>query len=136
MNTLLQGDATELKCALAFIECGYEISFPYGAHSRYDFIADVQGKLYKIQVKTCKVTEDYLEFECRSSQCKSDGHHAHQTYSEDEIDFFATYYNNKCYLVPVNECSVKKRLRFSLPKNGQTTGINFAKDYEMEEVLK
>ena len=39
-------------------------------------------------------------------------------------------------MIPVEETSVGKMLRFTPPKNGQIKGINFAKDYLVEEVLK
>ena len=55
---------------------------------------------------------------------------------ENEIDFFATFYNGKCYLVPQNECSTQKSLRILPPKNGQTKGVSFLKDYEAKEVLQ
>lgn len=44
-----------------------------------------------------------------------------------------TSYDGKTYLVPVEETTTtQKRLRFLPPKNNQTQGINFAKDYELE----
>ena len=57
-------------------------------------------------------------------------------YNENEIDYFATYWDNECYLIPVQECSVEKTLRFAPPKNGQTKGITFAKDYTLEKQLE
>ncbi len=36
-----------------------------------------------------------------------------------------------CYLIPINECSVSKKLRFIPPKNNQKVGISYAKDYEL-----
>jgi hypothetical protein len=60
----------------------------------------------------------------------------HARYTKDEIDYFATFWDNRCYLVPIEETSTEKRLRFEPPKNGQVKGISFAKDYLVEEVLK
>ena len=51
-------------------------------------------------------------------------------YTNEEVDFFATMINGKCYLIPQSEVSDSKRLRFLPPKNGQIKGITFAKDYE------
>ena len=53
----------------------------------------------------------------------------------EEIDYFATYFNNKCYLVPIEECSSEKTLRFEPPANGQRVGITFAEDYELEKQI-
>jgi len=41
-----------------------------------------------------------------------------EKYSSEDVDFFATTYQNKCYLIPQNECGVAKKLRFAPPVNG------------------
>ena len=73
-------------------------------------------------------------FACRSSHTNSQGT-KNVRYTKKEIDYFATYWNNECYLIPVEECSVEKTLRFSIPKNSQTKGISFANDYLLENIL-
>ena len=56
---------------------------------------------------------------------------------QNDIDFFATIIEGKCYIVPVEEASGKqKSLRFKPPKNGQKEGISFAKDYELLSQLE
>ena len=130
------GNITEVECMLAFLKLGYNILQPYGDCERYDFVADVNGKFYKIQCKTCKVNEDesVIEFSCRSTH-RVEGKCVHEKYSEEDTDFFATTYNGKCYLVPQNECNTAKKLRFTTPANGQVKGISFAKDYEIETII-
>jgi len=119
-------------------ELGYQVSLPFGDRERYDQIWDINHKLYKVQVKTSRAIDNEVTaimFSCRSNT-KVAGKIKHSTYTSDEIDLFATFWDNKCYAVPVNECSSEKRLRFVPPKNGQQIGISFAKHYEIEEVLK
>ena len=131
-----KGNLTELQCITAFIAEGCGVSIPYGDNSKYDFIADVNGKLLKIQVKTSSLKDDgAIKFSCRTTHANCAGV-KNERYSADEIDFFATYWDNQCYLIPFNECSVEKTLRFAPPKNGQTKGITFAKDYILEEYIK
>ncbi len=123
---------------LEFLKLGYNVLTPYGDCERYDFVADVNNKFYKIQVKTANTShleEGFVLIHCESTT-RSNGKLVHNKYSEDEIDFFATFYDGKCYLIPVNECSTMKRLRLTPPKNGQIKGITFAKDYELQEVIK
>ena len=101
-------------------------------------IVDIKGKLYKIQCKTSNdtyINDGYIVFRCDNTTTKS-GQVVHNRYTEDEIDYFATYYNNKCYLVPVGECSTKKTLWVSNPRNNQNDNICFLQDYEDMEVLK
>ena len=131
-----KGNLTELKCITAFYELGYQCSIPYGENSRYDFIADINGKLIKIQCKTSKETEKgVIEFPCRSS--RSNTHrNLRRRYTAEEIDYFCTFWDNKCYLVPVTECSVNKTLRFVAPKNNQKAGISYAENYEIQRQIE
>ena len=99
----------------------------------YDFIVDVKGQLLKIQVKTSKldILGEYFEFATSSSHTNTQGT-INRSYKQDEIDYFATMYNNECYVVPVQECGSRvQRLRLQPTKNHQTVGIKFAKDYKL-----
>ena len=133
-----KGNLTELQCLTAFYEYGCHVSLPYGENSRYDMIVDVNGKLLKVQVKSSSAIDEdnsAIKFACRSSHVNSKGVQ-NIKYTSAEIDYFATFWNGKCYLVPVDECSAEKTLRFVPPKNGQTKGISFASNYELEKQLE
>ena len=131
-----KGNLTELQCLSAFVEQGCGVSIPYGDNSKYDFIADVDGRLFKIQVKTSSLKdENAIKFSCRTTHVNCKGI-KNERYSSNEVDFFATYWKNQCYLIPVSECSVEKTLRFAPPKSGQLKGITFAKDYELARQLE
>ena len=133
-----KGNLTELQVITYLYSLGYQCSLPYGENSRYDLIADINGKLIKIQVKTSSLKDNNLEaieFSCRSSRINSKGT-INTRYTKDEIDYFATYWNNQCYLIPVNECSVSKTLRFCYPKTGQKKGITLASDYTAEKQIQ
>lgn len=129
-----KGNLTELQCLTAFMAQGCSVSIPYGDNSKYDFIADVNGNLYKIQVKTASAKENAICFSCRSTHVNCAGV-KNERYKAEDVDYFATYWEGKCYLVPISECSVTKTLRFTAPKSGQLKGISFAKDYELAEQL-
>ena len=142
LETKQKGNLTEMECMAAFMKLGYQVSIPFGEDSRYDFIADINNKLYRIQCKTCKeILNDEqqvvaINFKtCRQSGSRSSIHNR-EKYNENEIDFFATSYLNHCYLVPVGQCSLEKILRIWPPKNGQIVGITFLKNQELSEVLK
>ena len=126
-----KGNLTELQCISACYALGYSVSIPYGENSRYDFIADINGKLIRIQCKTShEIDLGVIEFSCRSCRSNTQSN-LRRRYTVDEVDYFCTYWNNMCYLVPINECSVSKKLRFIPPKNNQKVGISYAKDYEL-----
>lgn len=124
--------------ALSFIKLGFQVSKPLVQSSRYDFIVDIDNKLYKIQVKSPTVKEDgsVIDFATSTSHTNSKGT-KNISYLETDVDFFATYYNNQCYLIPYKDCGKRtQRLRLVPPKNGQTNGIKFAKDYTLDKQIQ
>lgn len=134
-KSIFKGSLTELQCIASFVELGYEVSVPFGNHAKYDFIADINGNLIKVQVKTAKVNEDFLVFECRNFIPKKN-HNVRNLYNKIDVDYFSTFANNKCYLVPIEECSARKKIYFNgelCKKNGN---LNFEKRYELKEVIK
>lgn len=131
-----KGNLTELLCLAAFTKLGYQVSIPYGDHARYDFIVDIDNALYRIQCKTSSIEDlGVYSFSCRSTAANH-SRAASRSYTKEEIDFFATIIEDKCYLIPIEETGgSSKRLRFIPPKNGQKVGVSFAKDYELETQL-
>lgn len=138
LNTKQRGNVTEVECMLAFLKLGYNVLTPYGDCERYDFVVDINNHLYKIQVKSANdshINDGYIDFQT-SNKTTRNGTFVRHAYTSDEIDYFMTSYNNKCYLIPVEECSTsEKRLRFIPPKNGQIKGITFAEFYELERMV-
>lgn len=131
------GEITEQEVALEFLKLGILVSKPLVQSSKYDFIVDINHKLYKIQVKTGTFKENaYLEFATSTSHTNTQGT-LNLSYSEEDVDFFATMYEGQCYLVPYNLCGKRgQRIRFVPTKNGQTKGILFAKDFHLEYIVK
>ena len=134
-TTNSKGKQTELKILLILTQLGYSVSIPWGDKDRYDQIWDINGKLIKVQIKTCRAIDEEesgIVFNCYTV---SNG--KKHTYSKEEIDFFATVWKDKIYLIPIEECSQQKNLRFfSKSKYTNLKQINWAKDYELQEVLK
>lgn len=137
MNSKQKGNITELETMLAFIKAGYNVLIPYGDCERYDYVVDNHGKFVRIQSKTASSDDEgaSFRFSGRSSHRK-DGKIVHHQYTNNEIEYFATTFNGKSYLIPVEECGADKKLRILPTKNNQTRGISWAKDYELEEVIK
>ena len=137
MNSKQIGNITELETMLAFIKLGYNVLTPYGDCERYDFVVDRGGQFVRIQCKTATSVDDgaAFKFSGRSSHKKA-GKIVHHTYTKEEIDYFVTSFQGKCYLVPVEDCGAGKILRITPAKNEQIRGVSWAKDYEIEEVVK
>ena len=138
LNSKQQGNITEVEVMLAFLKLGYNVLTPYGDCERYDFVVDINNHFYKIQVKSAKEEDEGAKFSFNTASTHyTDGKCIHHTYTSEEIDFFATTFNNQCYLIPVSECGNRiKSLRIATPKNGQVSRVSWAKDYKLEEVVK
>ena len=141
MDTNIIGLITEMQVATYVISKGYTVSVPYGNKDRYDQIWDINGKLLKVQIKTSRWYEKYTQkeaftFSCKTSYTKGNNRGiVTKKYTEDEIDYFATFFEGQCYVVPVSECKgVQKILRFSSSVNN--SNINWAKNYTFQEVIE
>ena len=136
-ETLFKGRVTELNCLTYFLEHGYIVSTPE-ITCPYDFLLDTGAGIYRIQVKTSKLVKSAagaIEFRTSSITHNSNGY-TQRVYTDKYVDYFATYWDGECYLVPACECGSKaKRLRLSPAINGQVKNIAFAKDYIAEEVI-
>lgn len=137
LSTHFIGEITEQQVALEFLKLGIMVSKPLVQSSRYDFIVEINTKLYKIQVKTCTLKEDaFLEFSTSTSHTNTQGT-KNISYSKKDVDFFATYYQGQCYLIPFEKCGNRnQRLRLVPTKNGQVKNITFAKDFLLQDIIQ
>ena len=72
VNTKHIGALTELQCITYLFNLGYDISIPFGDNCSYDFILDVNHKLYKIQAKTSRLIEPGVyKFSCCKKRINS-----------------------------------------------------------------
>lgn len=137
MNSKRIGNITEMSVALAFQKLDIPVAIPFGDCERYDLIVDIKNKLYRVQCKTSSYYRgdtSRISFNCRSTSTLN-GKVVHHSYTSEEIDFFATIWEDKCYLIPVGHTSSEKILRLEPPKNNQTVGVNMIEDYSLEKVV-
>lgn len=129
-----KGLNTELHCISYFSDCGFLVSTPYGDNGRYDLIVDVNGHLLRVQVKTASLKEDGngIKFSGKSARINTKESYV-KRYTKDEIDYFATFWNNQVYVIPVEEVSSEKTLRFYSTQNNQDYLISFLEDYTIQK---
>ena len=131
------GEITELRCRLDFIKRGIVLSQPTNPSSRYDFIADINNELIRIQCKTCHLEENNrISFPVSSKNYNTGEKHNYI----NEIDFFYTNWNYKGYLIPIEICSESSRtkiLRLDKPENYHSNNAKalYAKDFEIDVIL-
>jgi len=122
-----KGDVAELAVAAHCLKKGYQVLFPYGEDTRYDFAIESKGLFKRVQVKYVTPKDGALEVSCRSSNNWST--HA---YSTDEIDILGVYDSSSELVYFIDAKIIGKRsikLRLSASKNNQTKGVRLAEDY-------
>lgn len=127
------GNIGELKTALEFAKLGIPIYFPFGDNESADLLAEFNGKLNRIQVKsTTSNNGSFVTFSLKSSMRGYD-----HRYTKEEVDYFALYdaIADKLYLIPFTT-KQNLSLRITQPKNNQKARILFATDFLIENVLQ
>jgi len=80
------GDVGELEALVAFTRAGFDVSKPLTSNTKYDLIADYDGKLFKVQVKTITTEEEdtgRLIFALRTTE---GNHGVSRPYTTDDAD--------------------------------------------------
>lgn len=110
-ETLIKGQLVELLVQAELIRYGFDISIPNYNASRYDLIADTGEQLLRIQIKkSLGKNEGSFSFDGFSQNVRASENKAKRKYTKEEIDYFATVWKNKTYLIPVEEVSYSKTL--------------------------
>lgn len=136
VETKARGLSNELLCQAYIISLGYNLSVPIGEDCRYDFIMDIDGNLKRVQVKSCTENENGLSFSTQSITTSGKKNINHP-YSKEEIDFIAIYYENQCYLIPIELFEGQKSC--SLSFTGKKVNIVqplFIEDYMAEKIIQ
>lgn len=111
-ENLIKGQIIELKVQIELLRYGFDVSIPSYNASKYDLIADTGKELLRIQVK--KAINNSLSsfsFSCTTQNVRSSSKAKHK-YTSNEIDYFATVWEDKVYLIPVDETSTSKTIQF------------------------
>ena len=119
-----------MQVASYLLSLGYIVSQPLVQDTKYDLIVDINHKLIRLQVKTARENKKNTGGECITFNCRSTTNNVRECkqryYSQEDIDYFATYWNNQVFLIPVNECSAEKTIWLTKPNSLKST---YAYDY-------
>ena len=131
-----KGLSNELLCQAYITSLGYNLSIPIGEDCRYDFIMDINGILKRVQVKSCIENENGLSFSTKSITTSGKENVTHP-YSKEEIDFIAIYYENQCYLIPIELFEGQKQCSLSFTgKKVNAIQPLFIEDYIAEKIIQ
>ena len=120
------GAASELFAASRFTARGHSVFFPIFTQSKADFIADVEGTLMRIQVKTGTVLNGgYLQV--RLGGC------GRPTYGVGSVDLLAIVHRERLWVIPFTEdIRNKTSLCFQPEKTSRKLRNDFSQ-YEWKE---
>jgi hypothetical protein len=142
-DTARKGLAAHLAVAQRLIELGFEVLGPVGNHLRYDLAYYVstspghKAQLVRIQCKSARLSKDNTCLFFNAYNLGGEGKRQRCGYHGD-AEYFGIYSHElrKVYLIHVDECPVNQTsLRLidtgSSWKNQYSTGVRWAKDYEI-----
>ena len=132
MNNKEKGNITELKCLLALKENGIDVSIPYGDNSRYDFVIDVNNKLFKVQCKSSHLTK-YNSYEFAT--CSNNWNNKRRKSYKNEIDFFITDVDGICCLIPINDVGDRTSFALRKEKSEFSNNPHYIENYKLENVI-
>lgn len=109
------------------------VSIPYGNSGRYDCILDIEGDLYKIQIKSVnQINEDTIIVPFANSRMSAEGA-IKKEYTSDEVDYIGIVYNYNLYLFPCDMAS--KSLTVRLSNQNLKTNSHYLEDYRIDKIL-
>lgn len=111
----IKGLYTELFVQKEFTRYGFHVSVPLFNAAKYDMIVDTGAQLLKIQVKKSRQKGAQFYFPCYVVNGAAAHRNIKKTYNSNDIDYFATIWNNEMYLIPVDECSSEKSISIGDP---------------------
>jgi len=140
VNSSKKGAQTALRGISKFIEKGIIVSIPFVDSGGYDFIADVNTNLIRIQSKTAHLRKGCLIFKTYSETYCSDKKGRLAKNYRGKIDYFYVHCGefNEDYLVPVEDVPTSEgRLRLDEPSRSiKYPSIRWAKDYLFKDMLE
>lgn len=140
MTTKQLGNIGEAKTLSKFVELKIPVYISFGDNEKADLIAEFNGKLNKIQVKTSEKWIDSEKFIIDlTSSTTSNGDKIKHRYNNSEIDYFACYNleSNVLILLPIelvdNYTAITVRYPYKQVRKNQYTQINW-EDYTFEKI--
>lgn len=124
-----KGTVSEQFIIAHLMSFGFDVSVPVGDNLRYDLIVDDGEELHRLQSRTGRFRNGCVVACLVSSRLNSKTMYK-KFFTENDIDFFAIYYENNVYILPISNANNSEvSLRVDPAKNSQEHGVRWAKDY-------
>ena len=138
MNSSQIGNIGEVRVLSEFIKLGIPCYIPYGDGNICDLIADFNGKLNKIQIKTCQSLNKSGAMEWKVT--RQEGYHgSRMQYDYNDIDYFGLYCieTDEVCLFPYDENCPKTTISIRLDNYSgvRTNTMRFASDFRIQNFI-
>ena len=138
MDTKSLGNIGEAVAIASFVKYDIPVYLPFGDNEKADLIAEFNGRLNKIQVKTSvKASDGRMIFDLTSRTTHKHNGSTHK-YTPNEIDYFFCYNieRDKSFLVEVPSSPMAAiTIRYKPPKSNQTKNIHMEDEFLFENVI-
>lgn len=139
MQTKRVGNIGEAITLAKFVELGVPVYIPFGDNESADLIAEFNGKLNKIQVKTSyKMKKDSFIIGLRSKTIRN-GRNYVKKYGCNDIDYFSIYNveSKILMLIPIEKLQNRNAIKVNVPFKGihnQYEPLNY-EDFSFEKII-
>jgi len=126
------GDASEAIVLSELTQIGYTVSIPFSDSSRYDLVVEVDGDLEKVQVKTGRMDNGCVTFQCRSKN-----RNKQDFYTPEEVDAYCVYSEEQdsVYWILFDEAG-KRGMRLRVDEDIKNSPqVNWARDFLLQNRL-
>lgn len=139
MNSSQLGNIGEARVLAEFVKLGVPCYIPYGDGNTADLIAEFNGKLNRIQIKTTTSLNKVGAMEWKVT--RQEGYHGNRiSYNLRDIDYFAFYCleTDLVCLVPFDDNfpSTTLSIRLDDYAGNRTSTMRFAKDFQIANFIK
>ena len=136
MQTKRIGNIGESRALFEFVKREIPVYLPFGDNETADLLAEFNGKINKIQVKTITTINKNNALEFPTSR-RPVGNNARIVYNEEEVDYFVFYCLelDKILLVPYKEVmNNKASFTIKLDKSNNKKS-HYIEDFTFDKIL-
>jgi hypothetical protein len=133
MSPVQRGIEAETEVLRAFVRAGVQVWLPWGEGSAADLLAEIDGRVMRVQVKAGRLREDVIMFKT----CSTDHGRGAQPYA-GRADVIAVHCRDldTVHVVPVEELGARgAHLRVRPARNNQQRRVRLASDHTLERWL-
>lgn len=139
MNTSQKGNVATSRVLAALVALGKDVAIPFGDNQRYDLVIDDGDRLLRVQCKMGRLYKGCVVFMVSTQRRKTKETPSSRDSYRGQVDLFGVYcpQSDTTYLVPIEDVTETAAcLRVEPPRNKQTKGIRWAKDYQLGVVAQ